>query len=29
MKTEKYGTETISYVAPEKWSLVPEIIKSS
>ena len=29
MKTVKNGTETISYLAPEIWSLVPEIIKSS
>ena len=28
-KTVKYGTETISYLAPKIWSLVPEIIKSS
>ena len=28
-KTVKYGTETISYLAPKIWFLVPEIIKSS
>ena len=25
----KYGTETISYLAPKIWSLVPKIVKSS
>ena len=28
-KTVKYGTETISYLAPKIWSLVPNAIKSS
>ena len=28
-KTKKYGTETISYLAPKIWSLVPNAIKSS
>ena len=28
-KTIKYGTKTISYLAPKIWCLVPEIIKSS
>ena len=28
-KTEKYGTETIPYLAPKIWSLVPNAIKSS
>ena len=28
-KIVKYGTETISYLAPKIWSLVPEIVKSS
>ena len=28
-KTVKYGTETISYLAPKIWSLVPSAIKSS
>ena len=28
-KTVKYGTETISYLAPKIWSLVPNTIKSS
>ena len=28
-KTAKYGTETISYLAPKIWSLVPNAIKSS
>ena len=28
-KTVNYRTETISYLAPKIWSLVPEIIKSS
>ena len=28
-KTVKYGTETISYLAPEIWSLVLNAIKSS
>ena len=28
-KTVKYGTDTISYLAPKIWGLVPEIIKSS
>ena len=26
-KTVKYGTETISYLAPKIWSLVPDAIK--
>ena len=26
---ETYGTETISYLAPKIWSLVPNAIKSS
>ena len=25
----KYGIETISYLAPKIWSLVPEVMKSS
>ena len=29
LKIVKYGTETISYLAPKRWSLVPEAIKSS
>ena len=28
-KTVKYGTETISYLAPKIWSLAPNAIKSS
>ena len=28
-KTMKYGTETISYLAPKIWYLVPNAIKSS
>ena len=28
-KTVKYGTETISYLAPKIWSLVPNAIKGS
>ena len=28
-KTVKYGTETISYLAPKIWYLVPNAIKSS
>ena len=28
-KTVKYGTETISYLAPKIWSLVPYAIKNS
>ena len=28
-KTVKYGTETISYLAPRIWSVVPEILKST
>ena len=28
-KTVKYGTETISYLAPKIWFLIPEAIKSS
>ena len=28
-KTVKYGTETISYLPPEIWSLVPHAIKGS
>ena len=28
-KRVKYGTKTISYLAPEIWSLVLEIMKSS
>ena len=28
-KAVKYGTETISYLAPKIWSLVPNAIKSS
>ena len=28
-KTVKYGTETISYLAPKIWSLVPNAIKNS
>ena len=28
-KTVKYGAETIPYLAPKIWFLVPEIIKSS
>ena len=28
-KTVKYGTETISYLAPKIWSLVPNAIKRS
>ena len=28
-KTVKYGTETISYMAPKIWSKVPESIKMS
>ena len=28
-KTVKYGTKTISYLAPKIWSLVPNAIKSS
>ena len=28
-KTVKYGTETISYLAPNIWSLVPNATKSS
>ena len=28
-KADKYGTETISYLAPKIWSLVPNAIKSS
>ena len=28
-KTVKYGTETISYLAPKIWPLVPNAIKSS
>ena len=28
-KIVKYGTETISYLAPKIWPLVPEVIKSS
>ena len=28
-KTVNYGPETISYLAPKIWSLVPEAIKSS
>ena len=28
-KTVKYGTETISYLAPKTWSLVPNDIKGS
>ena len=29
LKRVKYGTETISYLAPKIWSLVPNAIKSS
>ena len=28
-KTVKYGTETISHLAPKIWSLVPEVLKLS
>ena len=28
-KAVKYGTETISYLAPKIWSLVPNALKSS
>ena len=28
-KTMKYGTDTISYLAPKIWSLVPNAVKSS
>ena len=28
-KTLKYGTDTISYLAPKIWSLVPNAVKSS
>ena len=28
-KTVKYGTETVSYLAPEIWSLVANAVKSS
>ena len=28
-KTVRYGTETISYVAPKIWSKIPETIKIS
>ena len=29
LDTMKYGTETMSYLAPKIWSLVPNAIKSS
>ena len=29
IQKQKYGTETISYLAPKIWSLVPNAIKSS
>ena len=28
-KTVKYRTETLSYLAPKTWSLVPEIMRTS
>ena len=28
LSSVRYGTETTSYKAPKKWSLVPETIKS-
>ena len=28
-RTVKYGTETISYLAPKVWSIVPQPIKES
>ena len=27
-KTVKYGTETLSYLAPKIWSLIPQVMKS-
>ena len=28
-KTVKYGTESISYLAPKIWSIIPDTIKNS